>query len=254
MRFYDREQELRFLKQVKRASEAQSRMTILKGRRRVGKTALLQQAYAGEDFLYFFVARKNEADLCVDFQAEISRYFGVSMPGIAAKFEDVFKFLVEMSVQRPLTLVIDEFQEFLRVNPSIFSAMQRDWDRLKDRSKMNLVVSGSINKMMEQIFSSNQPLYGRATNEFTLDPFTTSTLKEILADHAQGLDAESLLALWTLTGGVAKSADGGIARGRMRLTSLPLTSLTSAFDSARSSAIQTRSIRAFSRNAHRRSS
>jgi len=204
MRFFDREQELDFLKAVDGESESHARMTILKGRRRVGKTALLRQAYGAGDFLYFFVARKNEADLCIDFQAEISRYFGISMLGAVGRFEDVFKFLMEMSVQRHFTLVIDEFQEFLRVNPSIFSAMQRDWDRLKDRSKMNLIVSGSINKMMEQIFSADQPLYGRATNEFTLDPFTTSTLKEILSECGGGLDAESLLALWTFTGGVAK--------------------------------------------------
>lgn len=204
MRFFGREKEIGFLRDVRAASAQTARLTILKGRRRVGKTSLLQKAYGEEDFLYFFVARKNEADLCLDFQEEISRYFGVTIPGAAGSFEAIFKFLMELSTRQHFTLVIDEFQEFQRVNPSVFSAMQRDWDRYKDRSRINLVVSGSINKMMEQIFGADQPLYGRASGEFTLDPFSTDTMKEILSDSAAGYAPEDLLALWTLTGGVAK--------------------------------------------------
>lgn len=204
MKFYGRAQEIEFLLKTRDLSRSAARMTILKGRRRVGKTSLLRQAYGGEDFLYFFVAKKSEADLCLDFQAEISRFFGMTLPGTTTSFEAIFRFLMEMSTQRHFTLVIDEFQEFMRINPSIFSSMQRDWDLRKGKSCMNLVVCGSINKMMEQIFGADQPLYGRATGELRLDPFSISALKEILADHVPTYDPETLLALWTLTGGVAK--------------------------------------------------
>ena len=204
MKFFDRKDEIALLRRIREESRRSARMTILKGRRRIGKTSLLMQAYGDEDFLYFFVARKNEADLCGDFAAEISRYLGLTLPGGAASFEEVFRFILEIAQTRPITLVIDEFQDFLRVNESVFSSMQRDWDRLKGKARINLVVSGSINRMMEQIFASDQPLYGRATNEIDLSPFTTSSLKEILAFHAPGYSTESLLALWTFTGGVAK--------------------------------------------------
>ena len=179
-------------------------MTILKGRRRVGKTSLLQEAYGDQDYLYLFVARKNEADLCEDFCQEIARYFKLAIPGKMSSFEEVFKFLLDMAEREPCTIVIDEFQEFLRVNPSIFSVMQRDWDRKKRSAKVNLIVSGSINRMMEQIFAADQPLYGRATHEINLDPFTTATVKEILSEHAPDYTVDDLLALWTFTGGVAK--------------------------------------------------
>ena len=179
-------------------------MTVLKGRRRVGKTSLLQEAYGDRDYLYLFVARKNEADLCEDFCREIARYFKLAIPGRMSSFEEVFKFLLDMAEREHCTIVIDEFQEFLRVNPSIFSVMQRDWDRKKRSAKVNLIVSGSINRMMEQIFAADQPLYGRATHEINLDPFTTVTVKEILSEHAPNCTADDLLALWTFTGGVAK--------------------------------------------------
>ena len=204
MKFFDRKNELALLRRIREESKSSARMTILKGRRRIGKTSLLMEAYGDEDFLYFFVARKNEADLCVDFSEEISRYLGITLPGGATSFEAIFRFILEVAQTRPLTLVIDEFQDFLRINASVFSAMQRDWDRLKDKARINLVVSGSINRMMEQIFASDQPLYGRATNEIDLMPFSTGSIKEILAFHAPGWTPDSLLALWTFTGGVAK--------------------------------------------------
>lgn len=204
MKFYDREKETLFLETVRETSKCHARFTILKGRRRVGKTALIEKAYRGEDYLYFFVARKNEADLCLDFQAEIERYFGLSLPGQIATVEALFRYLMELSTREHFTVVIDEFQEFLRVNPSIYSTMQRDWDRYKGKSKINLVVSGSINRLMEQIFAVDQPLYGRSTEDFRLNPFATTTLKAILKDQGIRKDPEALLALWTLTGGVAK--------------------------------------------------
>lgn len=204
MKFYDREEETLLLKKVQEKAKKHACFTILKGRRRVGKTSLLEKAYRGGDYLYFFVARKNEADLCLDFQAEVERYFGISLPGQIATVEALFRYLMELSQREHFTLVIDEFQEFLRVNPSIYSTMQRDWDLYKGKSRLNLVVSGSINRLMEQIFAADQPLYGRSTGDFRLNPFSTSTLKAILKDHGVGCNPESLLALWTFTGGVAK--------------------------------------------------
>ena len=204
MRFFDRKDELALLRTIREESFKGSCMTILKGRRRVGKTSLLQEAYWDQDYLYLFVARKNEADLCEDFRQEIARYFKLAIPGKMSSFEEVFKFLLDMAEREPCTIVIDEFQEFLRVNPSIFSVMQRDWDRKKRSAKVNLIVSGSINRMMEQIFAADQPLYGRATHEINLDPFTTATVKEILSEHAPDYTVDDLLALWTFTGGVAK--------------------------------------------------
>ncbi len=220
MKFFDRKDELALLRRIREESRDSARMTILKGRRRIGKTSLLQKAYGDEDFLYFFVARKNEADLCGDFAAEISRYLGLTLPGGASSFESIFRFLLEVAQSRPLTLVIDEFQDFLRINGSVFSAMQRDWDRLKDKARINLVVSGSINRMMEQIFSADQPLYGRATNEIDLMPFSTRSLKEILASHSPGYSRESLLALWTFTGGVAKYVELLMDQGAHSLESM----------------------------------
>ena len=110
----------------------------------------------------------------------------------------------------PFTLVIDEFQELARVNPAIYSELQRVWDEYKDRARMNLVVSGSIYSLMQRIFEDKkEPLFGRADCKLHLKPLSVVTLKQILVEE-QGLEDASLiepddlLTLYMLTGGVAK--------------------------------------------------
>jgi AAA+ ATPase superfamily predicted ATPase len=60
MRFYDREQEMAFLRETRGMAEKVARFTVVTGRRRIGKTTLIREAYKDEPFVYFFVARKAD--------------------------------------------------------------------------------------------------------------------------------------------------------------------------------------------------
>ena len=74
MRFYNREKEISELKRICQLSYTQhSRMTVLTGRRRIGKTSLIKKAFEDGDgpMLYFFTGRKAEAALVEDFVREI---------------------------------------------------------------------------------------------------------------------------------------------------------------------------------------
>ena len=109
------------------------------------------------------------------------------------------------SVLRPFTLVLDEFQEFDKVDSSIFGEVAGIWDAYHNRSKMNLVVCGSVNRLMNKIFfDDSEPLYGRNTGRLHLDPFKVSVLKKVLGDFHPGYTSDDLLALWTISGGVAR--------------------------------------------------
>lgn len=72
MKFYNREKELKQLKEIGEMSLHNAQMTVLMGRRRIGKTKLLFKATEGIPTLYFFVARKSEPMLCQDFIEEIN--------------------------------------------------------------------------------------------------------------------------------------------------------------------------------------
>ncbi len=203
MKFYNREKELKNLRAIENASKVSSKMTVIVGRRRIGKTKLIQEAY--KEKIYFFVSKKNEALLCEEFIFIIQNSLDVKVFGQITKFKDLFEYLMELATTKPFTLVIDEFQEFLQINDSIYSDMQNIWDSYKDNSKMNLVLSGSIYSLMKKIFEDKrEPLFGRADSKIYLKSFTVETIKEILQENYLEYTNDDLLSFYILTGGVAK--------------------------------------------------
>lgn len=205
MRFFDRTYEIQKLRDIKAKSLDVAQFTIVTGRRRIGKTSLILKAFEDEKILYFFVSRKSESELCEDFLGEIQRQLGVVTFGTPTKFSEIFSQIVQFAKSQPITLFIDEFQDFVRVNKSIFSDMQRIWDLNKGESKINLIVCGSVISMMNNIFrNQKEPLFGRQTQEIRVKPFAPSVLKEILNEYYPNYNNEDLLALYTFTGGVAK--------------------------------------------------
>ena len=205
MKFYDRKNELTQLKEVECNSHNSGKMTFIVGRRRVGKTALIREAYKKNKFIYFFVSKKNESLLCEEFISEFETETQIKVFGIITTFKELFAYLLDVSKNYPFTLAIDEFQGFERINNSIYSDMQNLWDRNKNTSKLNLVLCGSIYSMMKRIFENNkEPLFGRADKKINLKPFRVDTLKQILKDHYQNYTAEDLLTFYIITGGVAK--------------------------------------------------
>ncbi len=156
--------------------------------------------------LYFFVTRKSEALLCEGFVNEVVLKTNRSVPGEYKSFSNLFEHLLQLSESEHFTLVLDEFQEFSNINKAVFSEMQNLWDQYKNRTKMNLVISGSVYTLMKKIFeNSKEPLFGRTNERIYLKPFSVSTLKEVMQDsNPNGFKVDDLLAFYMLTGGVAK--------------------------------------------------
>lgn len=205
MRFFDRKKEISSLREISDLSQNSAQFTVLTGRRRIGKTSLVWKAFEDQTFLYFFVARKAESELCEDYRTEIEDKLKIPLVGRPQSFVEVFEFLMKLSTQQPITLFIDEFQEFFRVNKSIYSDMQRIWDMYSPSSHINLIVCGSIYSMMTKIFKDKkEPLYNRQTHLMHIRAFVPTVLKEILEEYNPAYTAEDLLALYAFTGGVAK--------------------------------------------------
>ena len=204
MKFYNRQKELENLKHIEQLSQTSfSKMTVIVGRRRVGKTKLIQEVYPKK--VYLFVSKKNEALLCEEFISIIQNQLDIKILGTFLKFSELFEYLMNLSKSTPFTLVIDEFQEFLQINSTLYSEMQNIWDSYKDETKMNLVLSGSIYSLMKKIFEDRkEPLFGRANNKIHLKPFDVETIKEIVKEHYPSFSHKDLLSFYILTGGVAK--------------------------------------------------
>lgn len=206
MKFYNREKELERLSQTREiAFSNHSQMTVLTGRRRIGKTKLILKSCEGTPTVYLFVSRSNETMLCSQFSQIASQSLNTFIPSQFVSFVEFFEMIMGLGESKKFNLVIDEFQEFFYINPSIYSGMQDIWDRYKDSTHVNLIASGSVYSLMHRIFQDyREPLYGRCDSIIKLRPFETPVLKEILSEHKPNYTKEDLLALYTFTGGVPK--------------------------------------------------
>jgi AAA+ ATPase superfamily predicted ATPase len=207
MRFYDRQRELTELDNLEKQTVSAARMVVLTGRRRIGKTALALEFARSRRHLYLFVSKKSEPLLCAEFLEDIRRQFDMPVVGEIRTFQDIFRLLLELSRKEPFTLIVDEFQEFLQINPAVYSEIQHLWDVNKGTCRLNLICIGSVYSLMRRIFEEQkEPLFGRADRIFNLKPFPIRTLREIL-DDAGVERGRALFDCWVLTGGMPKYMD-----------------------------------------------
>lgn len=205
MKFIDRESELEMLEEIRKRSESSAMMTVITGRRRIGKTTLTIKAFEDRPFLYLFVVRKSEILLCQDFIEEINRSLKINVLGEFNSFARLFEYLLVLSESMPFTLVMDEFQEFLNVNKSVYGEIQKLWDLHKSKARMNLVLCGSVYSMMKRIFEDEkEPLFGRANERIYLRPFRVDVVKNLLTDQFPEIKNNDILAFYSITGGAAR--------------------------------------------------
>ena len=214
MQFHDRKTELENLERIWQNSRKKSTMTFIVGRRRIGKTRLIRESLKDRSFLYLFIARKEERLLCEEFVQLAQEQLKMNIYGEIRQFKDLFALLMDRAESEHFTLVIDEFQEFKRINPSVFSDMQNIWDRKKEQTRMNLILCGSVYSIMQEIFeNAREPLFGRADERLYIEPFTVEVQKEIQKQYCPGCSAHDLLAFYIFTGGVPKYIELFVDKG-----------------------------------------
>ena len=207
MKFYDREKEQSELLRIRQlAYTHSSRMTLITGRIRIGKTVLIKHTFeAYGDMLYLFIARKSESELVTTLIDSLHEQTDMYIPDGLTSFVALLRYLLEQGKHQPFTLVLDEFQEFANINPAVFSDMQNLWDSYREKTHINLVISGSAYRLMQKIFmDKDEPLFNRADHIIRLQPFRTEVLKQILADYNPNYTNDDLLTLYTISGGVPK--------------------------------------------------
>ena len=126
MKFYGRQDELKELRRIRELSKDGSRFTVVTGRRRVGKTELVDRAFGDGKggYLYLLITRRTEKDLCEMLQGEVQKILARPVLGSATRFVQLFEAVMAYAVDVPLTLVIDEFQELDWIDPAIFGDIQ----------------------------------------------------------------------------------------------------------------------------------
>jgi len=163
----DRQEELERLRAA--AGEAPE-LIVMRGRRRVGKSCLLNHSFA-EHRLVYFQADEGEVRGHLDFLAvEVGSL--MNAPIAFRDWDEALRLLGEQALQQPLVVVLDEFQWMLMAEPALDSIIMRHYDRWgRARVPITLAISGSALSMMEQLLDSDRPMYGRAGYRPFLQPF-----------------------------------------------------------------------------------
>ncbi|MEM0118145.1 MAG: ATP-binding protein [Conexivisphaerales archaeon] len=190
--FIDREDELSILREE--YSHLPS-LVILYGKRRVGKTRLIEEFLKGKKaFIYTFPDSVKEVQLR-EFKEGASRFFNDEY---ISKLEtdswyDIFAYLHRI-VGNGIAIVLDEFTYAIKADLKITSDLQRAWDALFSRKRILLVLCGSMLGMMnEAVLSSTSPLFGRRSRDILLQPLKPWHSLQFFNDKLYGIEGYMLV-------------------------------------------------------------
>jgi AAA+ ATPase superfamily predicted ATPase len=158
--FIDRERELEELRRL--ADQGRPALLLVYGRRRVGKTFLLDHAWEGRRAFYFLAADSTAALNRAEILRELAAWSGHDLnPEDYPSWRTVFRLFVDLAAEGPIVVVLDEFQYLMGYEDDVVSQLVAVWDReVRDRPLV-LALSGSEVATMEQLQHGGQPLYGR---------------------------------------------------------------------------------------------
>ena len=199
--FIDREPEMKTLK--KEYSTKDSSLVIVYGRRRVGKTTLLNEFIREKQALYFLATQESEVLNLAAFKDKVAEFTGNDLLSETTidKWDTAFKAIVSHSFKQKPIIVIDEFQYLGKTNPAFPSIFQRIWDQVLKEANIMVVLCGSlISMMVSQTLSYSSPLYGRRTAQIRLKQISFSYYKDFFNE----LPLKSLIERYSVTGGIPK--------------------------------------------------
>lgn len=197
--FQCREHELSILN--KRYDAGAFECVVIYGRRRVGKTALINEFCKNKPTIYFSALNSTATENLKILSTAVHSYLNpesVESP----QYDDFSKVLSEITRlgrNQRLVLVIDEFPYLARAYPSISSQLQHIIDHQWSNSKLYLILCGSSMSFMEyQVLGYESPLYGRRTAQLKIQPLT---YRETAQFNPQLTYEENAL-VYGVTGGV----------------------------------------------------
>ena len=205
MKFYDRVNQLERVGEFMHiVREKGSRVLVITGRRRIGKTRLAIESVKNTPHLYFFTKKKRITEIINEWTDETKEKFGDAFYGNFTNLEEFLRFLFEFSNKIPLTIIFDEVQNLLFSDPSAFGTFQKLYDLYKEKSHALLIFLGSSFSLMNKIFkNAKEPLFGRASDIMTLSYLPLKAQEEILKD-AGLFSGENLLHLYSIFDGVPR--------------------------------------------------
>ena len=194
------------LERVRETGEG--RFVSMRGRRRVGKSRLVEEFIRRERMphVFFTASRQSSGRELALFAEEVA---GTDLPaasvvrgGLTFETWDAALTLISSTADRssPAIIVLDEFPYLVEEDSSIEGTLQKVWDRQLSRVPVLLIVVGSDVSMMQALTEYGRPLYGRPTREMVVEPFDPAETADMLGlPAADALDAQLVAGGFPLT-------------------------------------------------------
>ena len=166
--FIGRERELASLDQLYTSDKFE--FAVIYGRRRVGKTALINQLIKDKKAIYFTGVESNAKQNLENFSKNILEYgSGIRAETAFLSFQAALEYVFQLAEHERLILAIDEYPYVARSSKSLASTIQLLIDKYKDSSKLMLILCGSSMSYMEDhVLAYKAPLYGRRTAQMKI--------------------------------------------------------------------------------------
>ena len=196
--FIGREKELRALENMYQKDTFE--FMVIYGRRRVGKTTLINEFIKEKKAIFYPGIDSNEKqNLELFSNSIISAVSDLEINTIFQNFQDAFEYIYRLAQKERIVLVIDEYPYLANCYKGISSLLASYIDHKFLNSKLMLIICGSSLSFMEnQVLGYQSPLYGRRTGQMKVLPFSFSECRK----YYQNFSTLDLALAYGITGGI----------------------------------------------------
>ena len=193
MKFIGREKELKTLSDLKSKSNT---IAVIYGRRRIGKSFLIQEFLKESKTLYFEgLEGQSKKQQLKNFILQLNHQTNNNFPHVKSWSEAFFS-LEKVLKNDPAWIVLDEFQWMANYRSEIVSELKMVWDQYLSRiPNVSLILCGSIASFMTTQVVKSKSMYGRTDTIIHLKEFSLSESREMLPSYGihELLDAQMIL-------------------------------------------------------------
>jgi AAA+ ATPase superfamily predicted ATPase len=174
------------------------------GRRRVGKTALIDRFAAARHAIFLPGTRAPVGEALRRLEDRIR----IALPpqpgdlldlGHLESWDAALGYLLVRARGEPFLLILDEFPYLCEADRTLPSTLQARWDHRGD-SRLSVVLAGSHVGLMEELVASEAPLFGRADAHLRLAPFTWQEARLLVG----GDDPDTWMEAYCTLGGMPR--------------------------------------------------
>lgn len=198
------------------SQEANASLGIVWGRRRIGKSFLLESIVHQTGGFYYGAVRGSSAEALRELGERIGVYQGAAAPLAFNDWDTAVSTLLALGKDRETVVVLDEYPYLLEHSPQLDSIIQRAFgprNPSRTSGRTRLILCGSAMTVMSQILSGTAPLRGRAGLDLRVSPFDFRVARELHGVR----DLQTALRSYAVIGGVPAYAremvDGDLPSG-----------------------------------------